>query len=56
MVNEIWAREIKLFGFDFNDDTKINGILKNKIDANFKKTIQYKYKTDTFLINGEIVE
>ena len=56
LVYETWGRELKLFGFDFNNRIFNNAILKRDIDSQTKQKISYSYKDDILLQDGIVIE
>jgi hypothetical protein len=55
LVYETWGRELKLFGYDFENPESSSGLLSREIDTKMKKSIWYSWSDDQLSVNGELV-
>jgi hypothetical protein len=55
LVYETWGRELRLFGYDFENPESSSGLLSREIDPGTKENIFYSWSDDRLSINGELV-
>jgi hypothetical protein len=55
LVYETWGRELKLFGYDFENPESSSGLLSREIDSRTKGSIRYSWSDDKLSMNGELV-
>jgi len=55
LVYETWGRELKLFGYDFENPESSSGLLSREIDTKTKESIWYFWSDDQLSVNGELV-
>lgn len=56
LVYDTWGRELKLFGFDFDNSICDNAILKREIESDIKKRIKYLYKEDVLMQDNVVIK
>ena len=56
LVKTTWKRELKIFGFSFDEDASNDAYLGNNISPEIKDSIKYFWKDDKLFIDGKIVE
>jgi len=56
LVYDTWGREIKLYGFSFEECKETTAILPREISCDIKNSVYYNYFKDELLVNGKIFE